>query len=446
MKKILYQGYVCKFFSICSMMETYKINLETIMSKKIVRVAVVAGGLLANTIGSGAMVFAYDEYTAYPENENYGITVTMVDERNNLASLYFDEPDNPEAVFKGVKLVNGFLGDWGLDSINFTSAPWTTEYLSTSMYDGDFEEMARGEERTFTISSDLAGSDVKEAGMIYLFWNNAEEQILNTRRGRMNYSRCAESEIYLNTEEAICRAEKDEDEKLYYQPYVGWKRLNLPDETEDEREISVFKDGEWVKETINKKEENETGTDEGGGTEGDTESGGGEDGGKVDETEIRYIEKIVEVPVEKKVIEKVEVEVPVEKIVTEKVEVQVPVEKTVVDTREVVREVPVLANMVNETASATVSMDGLAEEGEAILSEEDASREDTDADIEEDASMVEGKIADPEELEVPELGKEVKKDDDLVSRIAIIAAGIISAAAILFLATVFRRKKQEENK
>ena len=192
--------------------------------------------------------------------------------------------------------------------------------------------------------------------------------------------------------------------------------------------------------------ENETGTDEDGGTEGDTESGGGEDGGKVDETEIRYVEKIVEVPVEKKVIERVEVEVPVEKIVTEKVEVQVPVEKTVVDTREVVREVPVLANMMNETASATMSVDGLAEEGETILSEEDASGEDTDADTEEDTPIVEGKIADPEKLEVPELGKEVKKDDDLVSRIAIIAAGIISVAAILFLATVFRRKKQEENK
>ena len=415
------------------------------MNKKIIRV-VAAGGILANAMGNGALASAFSEYTAYPENENYGVIVTKVDERNNLVSLYFDEPDNPEAVFRGVKLVNGGLGDWGLESIDFTSMPWTTEYLSISMYNEGFEDMARGEERTFALSPELAGSDVKEAGIVYLFWNNAEEQILNTRRGRMSYSRCADSEIYQNTPEAICRVEKGTDGKIYYQPYVEWERLSLPDEAGEEREIFVYQDDEWISKIINREEEDETGADEGGGAAGDTESGEGKDGGEVDSDEsasgpeIRYVDRIVEVPVEKKVVEKVEVEVPMEKIVTEKVEVQVPVEKTIVDTREVVREVPVLANIVSEVASATIGSDDGIEEGEATSSEEE---EDT-TNNEEDGPMVEGKIADMEELEVPELGKEVEKDNGLASKIAVFVAGLVSAVAILILAIAFK-KKQGEN-
>ena len=142
----------------------------------------------------------------------------------------------------------------------------------------------------------------------------------------MSYGRCADSEIYQNTPEAICRVEKGTDGKIYYQPYVEWERLSLPDEAGEEREIFVYQDDEWISKIINREEEDETGADEGGGAAGDTESGEGKDGGEVDSDEsasgpeIRYVDRIVEVPVEKKVVEKVEVEVPMEKIVTEKVD------------------------------------------------------------------------------------------------------------------------------
>ena len=249
------------------------------MNKKIIQ-AVVAGGMMINTMGNMALVSAYDGQSVYKENGLYGIIVTMVDERNDQVSLYFSEPGNARAVLKGVKLFNGNLHDNAMHAVNFTEAPWTTEYLSTSMYDEDFSEMVVGEERTFNISSDLATSDVKAMGMVHMFWNNAEDKSMYIVWGRMNYSRCAESVVYQENEGVICRVERWEDGELHYQPYEGWKRLKLPDETEEERQIKVFKDGGWVSETINKveleEETEEPGEGIGAGFESETEIGSGE--------------------------------------------------------------------------------------------------------------------------------------------------------------------------
>lgn len=417
------------------------------MNKKIIQVAV-AGEMAINAIGGSGLVLAYDGSTIYPENGEYGITVTMIDERNDLVSLYFDEPGYPGAVLKGVKLFNGVLNDSAMRAVDFTREPWTTEYLATSMYDDDFEDMVVGEERVFEMDSSLAASDLKEMGMVHIFWNSSEDETLNIAWGRVNLKRCADSEVYKNSESAICRAEKWEDGKLHYQPYEEWTRLSLPDETDEERQITVFKDGEWVEETVSRVDsggdsEEETGEDLGEGV-GDSEEGTGEDlgegtgeiseGGPEEGLGGEVVEKIIEVPVEREVIKTVEV----------------PVERTVVDVREVIKEVPVEAQTVL-TESIWAGTDGTLAMVEVLDGEEVAENEDTDdensdetEDNKEDTEGAElGEPAAMEMVEVPELGKEISGGDSVATKITTFLAGVISASALLILAIVFRRRKQD---
>lgn len=433
------------------------------MAKKIVS-AVAAGGILANVLG-GIPVSAYNGETAYPENKKVPFVITMVDIRNSKFSAYFYNTNT--SIFKGVRIFGGEIDDTAMNKITENTTKAKNEYFRYDLRMDTWEEgtVSNKVEMTFDTSANLALNTPNTLGFYYLFWVSSTNKNLNIRRGRMNYDRCASSDAYLENEEAICRAEVWADGMLHYQPYIDWTRLPLADDP-DQDFIQVYKNNSWVNERIREEvlpepePEPEPGSEpEPMRGEENTEGGGGgePEGGTGSESEgsgenIKIVEVIKEVPVEKVVEKEVEkiVEVPVEKIIempTEK-RVEVPVEKKVVEIKEVIREIPVFQNVLTENQLLKTEVETGAENDitdDEITLEDDVKNNETDdkaGDVIEEIDNTE--LMDPEEIDLPELGW---GDDnkELNSKLAVFLAGGVSAAALLTLAVVFRKKKQKRS-
>ncbi|MBQ9029263.1 hypothetical protein IJ114_00615 [Candidatus Saccharibacteria bacterium] len=428
----------------------------------------VAGSILTNILGGMTTVSAYDGPTDYPENSASGFIVTMIDVRNNEMSMVLRHNDYWNGVLRGFEFVEGEITDDELNSIYLDEDHNFQTYVKHSMYDPNWQDRDTGEEFTYPMSymMDLLSKNTDDtlAG-VYLFKVSPESASLNLFRTRINYSRCTKSEQYINNEAAICRAEIWGDGIIHYQPYIGWERLSLDDEDlSTSKEIMVYETDRWVSKAVGNNGDDSTAGDEAGtaGDEAGTSDGNtGDDGGSSssgDNTpEIRYVEKIVEVPVIKEievpVVREVVKEVPIEKTVVEKVKVEVPVEKTKVEIREVVKEVPVLSSASPTQVAGVV--DGLASADMVVGSPDESTEYESDKSSEVAESDISAKTGeakddsleyvDTEEVaELPMLGKEPQSTDNNASgKIAVILAGIISALALVVLAIVYRRKKRE---
>ena len=420
------------------------------MAKKVVTM-VAAGGILANTLGTLA-VSAYSGETEYPENKKNSFVVTMVDVRNSKFSAYFYEKS--ANVFKGMRLFGGEITDTAMNKITGNATNVKNEYFRYDLYLDTWEDISNRVERTFDTSADLALNTPNTLGFTYLFWNSSTNHNLNIRRGRMNYDRCVSSEVYVENEEAICRAEVWADGMLHYQPYIDWMRLSMADDP-DQDFVQVYKNNSWTSERIRGEDpepepepEPEPGdVDPSGGASGSGESGGEAEGS---EENIKIVEVIKEVPVEKIIEKEVVKEVPVEKIVEVLVEkkvevpvekrVEVPVEKRVeipIEKEVITREVPMFANMLSDSQliEANTEEDN-SEENPKDDVENNETEENNDT---EDVDNIE--LMSPDNVELPDLGQENDRKD-WASKIAIFSAGLISAAALLILAVAFRKKKQ----
>lgn len=452
------------------------------MNKKFLQL-LMAGSVLTNVLGGMTAVSAYDGPTDYPDNSASGLIMTMIDVRNNEMSIVLRHNSYRDGVLKGFEFVEGEISDDEIHSIYLDETHTFKTYVKDSIYDSDWQDKYSGEEFTYAgermtnlLSENTDGTLVG----FYLFQVSLSSASLNYFRTRINYSRCTESEQYMNNDGAICRAEIWDDGMIHYQPYIGWDRLTMNDEdVSANKTIQVYESNDWVSRVIGDSTGGDS-TDDGTGTTGDEtsttdgETGttgdetdatgddiGGDDGDPLNEEEtpeIRYVDRIVEVPVIKEVevpvVREIVKEVPVEKTVVEKVEVEVPVEKTKVEVREIVKEVPVLSNAAPTQAAGVI--DGLAGVDTAVESldqpaefESNESSEVVEGDVEAKTDEVEDnslEYVDTEEVaELPILGKEPRPIDNNTSgKIAAILAGIISALALVVLAIVYRRKKRED--
>ncbi|MDO4889678.1 MAG: hypothetical protein Q4A25_03260 [Candidatus Saccharibacteria bacterium] len=445
------------------------------MAKKVVTM-VAAGGILANTLGTLA-VSAYSGETEYPENKKNSFVVTMVDVRNSKFSAYFYEKS--ANVFKGMRLFGGEITDTAMNKITGNATNVKNEYFRYDLYLDTWEDISNRVERTFDTSADLALNTPNTLGFTYLFWNSSTNHNLNIRRGRMNYDRCVSSEVYVENEEAICRAEVWADGMLHYQPYIDWMRLSMADDP-DQDFVQVYKNNSWTSERIRGEDpepEPEPGdVDPSGGASGSSESGGGADGESSDgggtsgegggggdeprgdggvegsEENIKIVEVIKEVPVEKIIEKEVVKEVPVEKIVEVLVEkkvevpvekrVEVPVEKRVeipIEKEVIIREVPMFANMLSDSQLIEANTDTEEDNSEENPKDDVENNETEENNDAEDVDNIE--LMSPDNVELPDLGQENDRKD-WASKIAIFSAGLISAAALLILAVAFRKKKQ----
>lgn len=454
------------------------------MSKSFTK-AVVAGSVLASTIGNVGLVAAYSGETDYPENQTMGLVTTVIDVRHNEITAHLREVSSSSAILKGLMFFEGDVEDAELLTAYPGDEYEMTQYYRFDFESADWEDKATGEEMTVETVESLEENTSRKLGFTYYFWVNDIIQQMNIRWGRIDYERCANSAAFLENEEAICRAEIWDDGEIHYQPYVGWERLSLEDGSDEEAgTILVYKDNEWVTEGDENGEGNEDNGDNGDAEDGDNEaSGESNEGGEVEtgsgetgdsssdevsdsgadagaeesggEVEIRYVEKevIKEVPVEKiktvevekpvEVVKTVKVEVPVEKVKT--VEVQVPVEKTIVETKEIVKEVP---------ATGTMLLTGATNLGELALSGEidetadetsDGPKDEEPGDDEEFESFEEEQEdeAVSEVVEIPELGKETSTDASMAGKIATFVAGIVSVIALLVLGIALKRRKAD---
>ena len=445
------------------------------MAKKITTV-VVAGGILANTLGALG-VSAYSGDTKYPENKKNALVVTMLDVRNSRFSAYFyNKLGN---VFKGVRLFGGEISDAAIEKVT-GDVTAKNEYFRYDLYMDTWEGIGNWVEFTFDTTADLALNTANTLAYTWLYTNSASVTNLNIGRGRLNYSRCVSSEAYFENETAICRAEVWADGVVHYQPYIDWTRLEMPDDPEEDF-VQVYKGTNWVSERIRGTDEPATDPDP---TPADpvvnsepspVDPTPGENPVVNPEPEpvvevvkevIKEVpvEKIVKVPVEKIVevpVEKI-VEVPVEKVVEIPVEkrVEVPVEKKVTEIKEVIREVPVFANILSgEQTTAELSLTTGSEALDEISAEatrggvveNNGTGEDAEGGLakSDDAELAgelmnpsEAELADLDNVELPELGRE---DDsrDWAAKLATFSAGLVSALALLILAVAFRRKKQK---
>ena len=418
------------------------------MAKKIIS-AVVAGGILANTLGA-IPVNAYSGETAYPENKKVALVITAVDVRNSRFSAYFYNTNT--SIFKGMRVFGGEIDDATMNKITESTTRARNEYYRYDLRMSTWEEgtVSNGVEMTFDTTVDLASNVANTLGFYYLLWISPTNKNLNIRRGRMNYDRCASSEVYLENVEAICRAEIWADGMLHYQPYIDWTRLDLPDDPEQDF-VQVYKNNSWISERIREEVlpepepepesepelELEPGLPEPaddeikrGGVVEDEESIRGDGGGESSETSGGENIKIIEV------VKEVEKEVPIEKIVevpiVEKVEVpiekivEVPVEKRVVEIKEVVREIPVFASLLAEKSAQAAG----------------SSEVETEAKNEFKLSTEQEEPMMPDDIEIPELGREIK-DELWNSKVAVFSAGVVSALSLLILTVVFKKKKQK---
>lgn len=388
------------------------------MVKKIMA-GVVTGGILINVLGGTINVGAYSGETFYPENEKVGLVPTAIDTRNSRISAVFGFERDFGQVFKGLKFFEGEIDDDLLNLVYPGEDHGVFEYLTYDHETEGWKDIPTGEEFTLKTEEPLEDNTAGTLGFTYLFWSDAYSQAMNMYRGRINYSRCINSIAFQENEEAICRAELWEDGKLHYQPYIDWERLTLDDDTTNDF-VSVYKEHAWTEKRIRGEDETETEVAKGDNDVAEEENkvddkkGNGDDDGDGGQKN-----KNIEVPVEKETIK------------------EVPVEKRVVEIKEVVREVPMFANMLEDDPTFGIEP---ALETESDL--DDVKNNDTDdneAEVEEDAELMQ-----PDNIELPELGRE---DDsrEWASKSTIFLAGLISAAALLIFVIVFRKKQQQQD-
>ena len=404
------------------------------MSRKITQIAV-AGGILANTLGTATLVSAYNGTTDYPENKKTDFIVTEIDVRNNKVSVMFDDTYR---VFKGFKIFGGEIDDENLNMVYPGEYNGEIEYLSHDANMSNWEDIEAGSEKSYETERDLSGNLAGTMGYYYLFWSSRSIPAMNMSRGRINYSGCVSSSEYIENEDAVCRVELWADGMLHYQPYVGWERLNEFGTGEgEEGDYYIYKDGQWVLKVQPQPEsELEPGSEPDPEPEPEPEPGPEpepepeSEPESTSETKIEYVEKevIKEVPVEKRV------------------EVQVPVEKIVVETKEVIKEVPIVGQTILETgllASAELEVQDDGEKEEDASDEESAQVEDEDIENAED-DIPSGELAPigAEEVEVPMLGKDLQIDNGLFVKITTFLAGLISAVAVFMLVVIFRKRQR----
>lgn len=430
------------------------------MTKKVSQL-VVATSITISAL-SGVVANAYGGMTDYNTNDKSGLVITAIDVRNNTMSLLLQHNDYSQGILRGFELVDGEIDDDELNTIYLDEEHNFKSYLKNSMYDPNWRNRDTGEEFSYdSMNHNLTENTDGTFAAVYLFKISPESNSTNLFRTRIDYSRCLNSEQFQNGDNAICRAEIWEDGRIYYQPYVGWDRLVMTDEdTSVDREIRVFKDGGWDSQMIEHVGDTDDtgGTSEGGsagemggtndtggtgigggtsdtGETGGRESEGGDGGGstreETTEPEVKYIEKVVEIPVEK------EVKVPVEKEVIK----EVPVEKKIEVPIEKVKEVAVFGGIeeLGEKSFMNLALSGKSGDDsiDGETEEEDVAKNDEDAEEFEDIPT------ENTEVELPMLGKDKPQNTtENHSRIAVIIAGIISAVALVTLAIVYRKRKQ----